>query len=285
MRYTVKDMREQFPDDASCLQMIFDSRYGQLDACPKCGAVAPKYHRVKGRTSYACQDCGHHLYPLAGTIFEKSTTPLTDWFHAIYLFSVSKNGVSAKEIERQVGVSYKTAHRMAKMIRLLMHEHGMLGDKGAVEVDEMYIGGRRKQTEKDQKMPVMAALENGPVKTIRTGIVARTNTKTAHDFLENNVFYGSMLHTDESKIYKSLKVKQNYNHASIRHIGEEWSKDGVTTNHVESFFGHFKKSMRGTYNAVSPAYLGCYVNEFAFRYNHRNEPIFSLLLVKAGKQL
>ena len=107
-------MREQFPDDDTCLQMIFDSRFGGLKACPKCGVVSPKYYRVKKRMAYECKECGHQIYPLAGTIFEKTTTPLTDWFHAIYLFSVSKNGVSAKEIERQVAVSYKTAHQIGR---------------------------------------------------------------------------------------------------------------------------------------------------------------------------
>lgn len=276
MRYTVKDLRSQFPDDDACLQMLFDSRYGELKACPKCGTVNAKYYRVTGRMCFVCKECRHQIYPLVGTIFEKSTTPLTDWFHAIYLFSVSKNGVAAKEIERQVRVSYKTAHRMCKQIRLLMREHGMLGDQGAVEVDEMYIGGRKR----DQKMPVMAALENGPVKTVRTAAVSKVNTETALPFLDTNVFVGSMLHTDEAKIYKALKVQRNYNHASVRHVWQEFVKDGVTTNHVENFFGQFKNSLRGTYHAVSPTYLGSYVNEFAFRYNHRNssEPIFKLLI-------
>ncbi len=285
MRYTLEEMQTQFPNDDACLDKLFQDRYGNLEACPNCGVVAPKYYRVKSRTAYACKDCRHQLYPLVGTIFEKTTTPLRYWWHAMYLFSVSKNGVSAKELQRQIPVSYPTAHRMEKMIRVVMSEQGMLGDIGPVEVDEHYHGGRRKQSDKDQKMPIMAALENGPVKTIRTAIVDRANTATAHKFLEENVFYGSMLHTDESKIYKSKKVQMNYQHASIRHIYHEYSVNGVTTNHVESFFGQFKKSMRGTYNAVSPAYLHSYVDEFTFRYNHRKEPIFSLILAKAGQQL
>jgi len=285
MRYTYEDMANQFPDNDACLDKLFQDRYGNLEACPKCGVVAPKYYRVKKRTAYACKDCRHQLYPLVGTIFEKTTTPLKYWFHAMYIFGVSKNGVSAKELQRQIPVSYPTAHRMYKMIRLAMHEQGMLGDKGAVEVDEHYHGGRRKQSDKDNKMPIMAALENGPVKTIRTAVVDRTNARTAFNFLDDNVFTGSVVHTDESKIYQSKKVKQNYNHASIRHIYHEYSKNGVTTNHVESWFGHFKKSVRGTYNAVSPAYLGSYAAEFSFRYNHRDELIFPLLLARAEQQL
>lgn len=285
MRYTIKDMRAQFPDDDACLQQVFDSRYGELKACPKCGVVNAKYYRLKKRISYSCKECRHQIYPLAGTIFEKSTTPLTDWFHAMYLFSVSKNGVSAKEIERQVGVSYKTAHRMAKMIRVAMVEGGKLGFLDSpVEVDEAYIGGRRKQTEiKDNKTPLLAALEVGG--HVRTRVVDKAHAKTVVPFIEDVVYKGANLHTDESFIYRDKRVKQNYNHASVRHVWHEFSKNGVTTNHVESFFGQFKNSIRGTYHAVSPRYLNYYASEFAFRYNHRNEAIFSLLLAKAGKQL
>jgi transposase len=282
MRYTIKDMRAQFPDDATCLQYLFDCRYGGLKACPHCGVVSPKYYRVNKRMSFVCKECRHQIYPLAGTIFEKSTTPLTDWFHALYLFSVSKNGVSAKEIERQVRVSYKTAHRMAKMIRVLMHESGKLGFLGtSVEVDETFVGGKRRQSLKnDSKTPVMAALEVGG--HVRTAVVPKASSEHAIPFLETNVHAASLLHTDESKIYKHLTVKAKYEVESVRHIAKEFVRNGVTTNHVEGFFGQVKRSLDGTYHAVSPYYLGSYVAEFAFRYNHRHEKIFQLLLAKAG---
>ena len=176
MRYTIKDLRRDFPDDESCLQYIFDNRYGDLKTCPKCGVVGTKFYRIKTRMSFKCATCLQHIYPLRGTIFEKSTTPLTDWFHALYLLSVSKNGVSALEIERQVAVSYKTAHRMAKMIRVLMHENGKLGFLGTpIEVDEAYIGGKGKQSSsgRDNKTPVMAAVEVGG--EVRTKVVPRAN--------------------------------------------------------------------------------------------------------------
>jgi len=284
MRYTIKDLRRDFPDDETCLQLIFDGRYGDLKTCPKCGVVGTKFYRIKTRMAFKCATCRQHIYPLVGTIFEKSTTPLTDWFHALYLLSVSKNGVSALEIQRQVAVSYKTAHRMAKMIRILMHESGKLGFLGTpIEMDEAYIGGKRKQSEKDRKTPVLAALEvRGHV---RTQVVVNANSATALPFLDKYVDEGSMLHTVESKIYKHLKVKQIYRHESVRHIAKEFVKDGVTTNHVEGFFGQLKRSLDGTYHAVSPYYLDSYVAEFAYRYNHRHETIFSLLLARAGMQV
>lgn len=274
-------MRAQFPNDDVCLQFLFDARYGGMKACPNCGVVSPKYYRVKKRMSFVCKECRHQIYPLVGTIFEKSTTPLTDWFHALYLFSVSKNGVAAKEIERQVRVSYKTAHRMAKMIRILMHESGKLGFLGPVEVDETFVGGRRKQTSlKNDKTPVMAALEVGG--HVRTAVVPRASSEHAIPFLEANVHPASLLHTDESKIYKHLRIKASYQLESVRHIAKEFVRNGVTTNRVEGFFGQVKRSLDGTYHSVSPYYLGSYFAEFAFRYNHRHQKIFSLLLAKAA---
>ena len=284
MRYTLKDMQKQFPDDAACLDMIFESRYGALKACPRCGIVSPKFYRLKTRMAYECKECRHQIYPLVGTIFEKTTTPLTDWFHTIYLVSVAKNGVSAKEIERQVAVSYKTAHRMAKQIRLLMRENGRLGALGTpIEMDEAYIGGKKKQGSGDRKTPVLAALEVGG--HVRTAVVPRANSQTALPFLEKYVSNGAMLHTDESKIYKHLTVKQYYKHESVRHIGMEFVRNGVTTNHVEGFFGQLKRSLDGTFHAVSPYYLHLYVGEFAYRYNHRRETIFPLLVARAAQQV
>jgi len=131
MKYNIKQFREEFPNDDVCLDYIFKAKHPDF---------VGKYYRVKGRSCYA-NVAGEHLYPLVGTIFEKSSTPLTLWFHAIYLFSASKYGVSAKELERQLGVTYKCAWRIARQIRSLMSDGS---DKltGEVEVDESYVGGK-----------------------------------------------------------------------------------------------------------------------------------------------
>lgn len=285
MRYTLKDMQKAFGSDDTCLQFLFDKRFGGLDACPKCGVIEPKFYRVKKRMSFVCKDCKGQLFPLVGTIFEKSTTPLTDWFHAIYLFSVSKNGVSAKELERQIGVSYKTAHRMEKMIRRLMREDDMFG--GGVgkryQADEAFIGGKNKQEKvRDNKTPIMAVLEVGG--DVRTAVVPKADSESAIPFLSAYVPEGSTLHTDESMIYKHHVIQKRYMHASIKHASMQFVKNGVTTNHIEGFFGQLKRSLDGTYHSVSPQYLSWYVSEFAFRYNHRNEVMFPLLLARAAQQ-
>ncbi len=120
MRYTFKDFKAEYPDDKACLIAVLENRYG--NTCPRCGVIGVKFHPITGRKGFVCSECDRHIYPLADTIFRKSETSLWNWFYAIYLFSVSKNGVSAKELERHLGVTYKTAWRMCKQIRLLMEQ-------------------------------------------------------------------------------------------------------------------------------------------------------------------
>ena len=113
---TIKEFFEKYPNDDACLDHIMMVRYGKANHCDKCDKDT-KYSRVSSQRAYACQWCGHHLYPCVGTPFEGSRTPLQLWFYAIYLFTTTRSGVSAKELERQLGVTYKTAWRMAKEIR------------------------------------------------------------------------------------------------------------------------------------------------------------------------
>lgn len=132
---------ELFPDSAACLDYLKDKFYGDGSECPSCHK-ATKFHRIKSRSSYSCQYCRHQVYPTAGTIFHKSTTSLQLWFWAIYLMSSTRCGISAKQLEREIGVSYKTAHRMFKQIRSLLSDkdEGPLG--GEVEADETAMGGK-----------------------------------------------------------------------------------------------------------------------------------------------
>ena len=114
MRYTYKKFKTEYPDDEACLRAVLINRYG--NTCPKCGKVGTKFYPIKGRKGFVCLDCRRHIYPLAGTIFHKSQTSLWDWFYAIYQLSVARNGISPKELERTLGITYKTALRMAKAI-------------------------------------------------------------------------------------------------------------------------------------------------------------------------
>lgn len=279
MRYTKKMFDAEYPDDDACLDSVFQNRFGDLKWCPKCAAET-KFYRVKKRQCYACMHCGYQLHPLAGTIFRKTTTPLKDWFYAIYLFSVSKNGVSAKEIERHLGVTYKTAWRMCKQIRLLMTQDEQILS-GVVEADETYFGGR-KRTQKhknDNKTAVIGAVEkNGQARAFVSGW---TDSTVAKSFLSAVLEPSAKLHTDDSVFYKW--AKKQFEHGVVRHSAKRYSENGVTTNTIEGLWSQMKRSIDGTYHVVSPKYLQFYVDEFVFRYNFRDVAVCPVLLERAAK--
>jgi transposase len=279
-KYTIKQFNEDYPSDDVCLEAIFQNRYGHLEFCPNCGAETT-FYRLKGRKAYSCMHCRHQLHPLAGTIFHKSETPLRSWFFAIYLFSVSKNGVSAKELERHLGVTYKTAWRIAKHIRMLMQQSN---DKlsGIVEADETYIGGRTDMRRRfNNKSTVMGIVEKkGKAKAVVTN---GANATIAVPFLRAAVEVGTEIHTDDSRIYN--RVKRDFKHRVVNHSAKEYVKDGVHTNSIEGLWGQMKRSMDGTYHCVSPKYLQSYVNEFVYRYNRRDFVVYPEMILEAGKPI
>ena len=283
-RYTIDTLHEQYPSDDACLDYMFQKQYGALPACLKCGVVSPKFYRVRKRKCYECNDCGYQISPLANTIFHKSETPLTKWFYAIYLFSVGKNGVSAKEIERHLGVTYKTAWRMAKQIRFMMQQSDN-PLSGIVEADETYIGGKAKLNQKFMnKTAVVGIVEKkkgvGQVKAFTT---QQANATVALPFLRSNIAADSILHTDESRIYS--RVKRDFTHKFVNHSKLEYVRSGIHTNTIEGFWGQLKRSLDGTYHCVSPKYLQLYVNEFVYRYNHRDVAAFPVLMEAAAKRV
>jgi transposase-like protein len=278
MRYTFAQFKAEYPDDRACLKAVLENRYG--DTCPRCGVIGVKFHPITGRKGFVCSECDRHVYPLADTIFRKSETSLWNWFYAIYLFSTSKNGVSAKELERHLGVTYKTAWRMAKQIRLLMAQDAdMLS--GTVEADETYIGGynRGKGRQFDNKKPVLGAVEKyGQAKAVVSDVASASRAKS---FLQANVEPDTHLHTDESRIYRW--AKQQFKHGVVNHSEGVYVQEGISTNTIEGLWSQMKRSIDGTYHVFSPKYLQSYVNEFVFRYNFRDVAICPLLLERAGK--
>lgn len=274
MRYTFKDFREEYPDDDACLDALFRMRFGKLACCPFCGVVKAEFIRVKGRKCYSCVHCRSQLFPMAGTIFQKSTTSLWSWFYAIYLFSVSRNGVAANELERQLGICHETAWRMANRIRSAMSQ----GDTqlfGVVEADEAFIGGRRRSSNRySNKTPLLGVVERkGRARVVVTDHASAT---TAIPFLKANVAKGTILHTDESGIYN--RAHQTFEHHKVKHSDHEYVRGDDYTNTIEGFWGLFKPSLNGTHRSVSKKWLQLYVNEAVWKYNHRGQPLYPLLI-------
>jgi len=142
--FSVREFFQRFPNDDACLAHIMEVRYGMRHDCEACGVVNATFHKLSNRRAYSCAHCGAHVYPCAKTIFQDSRTPLQIWFYAIFLFVTTRHGVSGKELQRQLGVTYKTAWRMGQQIRQLMGKaDGFEIMRGHVELDEAYVGGKR----------------------------------------------------------------------------------------------------------------------------------------------
>jgi len=269
MKYTISQFKKDFPDDNACLKYIFSSRYSGFK-CPTCGKEA--FYKVKGRKAFACS-CGYQVNPTANTIFHKSDTKLTDWFFAIYLMSNSKNGVSSKEIQRYLGCTYKTAWRITHKIRSLMKQDG---DKlsGVVETDEAYVGGRGHKRGFSDKTPLMGLVQRGG--KVISNKIPDNSSYTLLNELAKNVELGSRVITDDASSYRAHKIiRMGYTHDKINHSKEQYAKGDIHTNTIEGFWSQLKRSLNGTYHAVSEKHLQAYVDEFVFQYNSRFLPVSS----------
>ena len=284
-KVTLKRFNELFPDDDTCLDFMFKQAYGNMSACPKCGVVEPSYYRVRGRKCYECKDCGNQIHPLGGTIFHKSSTSLRDWFYVIYLFSVSKNGVSAKEVERHLGVTYKTAWRIAKQVRALMAHGGSGPLSGVVETDETYVGGRNKGRGSNfaNKEVVFGMVERGG--RVKAEHVKSAGARILLPRLRDGIAPGTVIYSDQAQVYRTLH-RIGYYHDSVNHSVGEYGRGIVHTNTIEGFWSQLKRSVDGTYHCVSAKYLQLYLNEFAYRYNRRQLPsIFPELISSAARRV
>jgi transposase len=200
---TFKQFQAVYPDDAACLAKLMEVNYGGTEIiCPGCGADT-KFHPLSKRRAFVCQLCGHHVYPAADTIFHKSRTNLTKWFFAMYLMTSTRHGVAAKEIERQIGVTYKCAWRMCHELRKLMASadyRGPLGGPGKhVEIDETYVGGKQKRRVQraigTNKTTVLGMVERDG--RIRAAPIPDAWLNTIEPVVRANVARGSTVSTDE----------------------------------------------------------------------------------------
>lgn len=286
MKYTIKDFRNDFPSDDACLDEVFKLRYVDLKKCPECEKET-KFHRVKNRRCYECQWCGYQLYPTKGTIFEKSTTSLSHWFYAMFLMTQTRSGVSAKELERQLGVTYKCAWRMAHQIRTLMGTTTPRKLKGIIEIDDTYVGGKRRGKRgrgAEGKTIVFGAVERGGRIVAQT--VKNVQKATVTPIIKKHIQKGSEIHSDELLSYRHLS-SAGYDHEFVKHSANEFVRDMCHTQSIEGFWSQLKRSISGTHVWVSKKHLQNYVNEFGFRYNLRKTPaeMFTLLVSALSRPL
>jgi len=299
-QYTLMEFMREFPDDETCLEYLWRTRYspdGTLADCPKCGPrrAFKRYGTAQQRQSWTCTACGYHLHPTAGTVFHKSSTSLHLWFYAMYLMTSTRCGISAKQLERELGVTYKTAWRMAKEIRqvLMVQDGGPLGKNAGVELDETYIGGKAHNMHPAKrarlggrgtasKTAVFGAVErNGRVLAVTVPNVDRV---TLLPHVRKHVIPASTVYTDEMGAYRPL-TENGYKHEVINHSEGVYVSGDVHTNTIEGFWSLAKRGIDGVYHAVSAKHLQGYLNEYAWRYNHRDDgrAQFLTLVLRASR--
>lgn len=278
-KYTTKDFDRDFPSEEACLEWLFKARWPKGYFCQKCMAITPHY-LITGRPCFSCEHCGSQVYPMVGTIFERSSTPLRLWFKAIAYMAVTRCGISSRQLSRDLGVSVKTGWRMFTQIRkILKDDTGIL--MGKVEVDETYIGGVKKGKRgrgSENKTVVFGMVERGG--RARAKIVPDVKARTLVPEIQANVVPDATVYSDDLMSYNRLG-QLGYDHKSVEHSKHVYvTGDDIHTNSVEGFWGQLKRSIDGTYHHVDAKYLQGYVDEYAFRYSHRKDekPMFKTML-------
>lgn len=296
--YSVTEFLAELPNDAACLDYLWRTRHapdGENAECPKCQEVKPfrRYATKQQRQSWTCTACGHHLHPTAGTIFHRSSTSLRLWFHAMYLMTSTRCGISAKQLERELGVHYKTAWRMFNRIRNELMAEGEPAKKlkGEVEVDETSWGGKpRKKMDpreaaqfRESRATILGMVERGG--RVRLRVIESRRGEPLSRAVRAHLDPAAFMLTDDWVSYKPLR--REFAHAVINHSAGSYVVGNIHTNTIEGFFGNLKTGLRGAYKKVSAKWLQSYLDEYAWRYNHRRHgqrSMFHALVREAARQ-
>lgn len=298
---TFMELMKKFPTEESVIEYYLSIRYPNGVYCNHCGS-AQVYQKTSRKKVFNCPDCNNTFSSFKGTIFEKSSTDLRKWMYAIHLFINGKKGISGLQLQREIGVTYKTAWRMLQQIRLAMGnaENQEFFDT-IVEIDETYVGGKpRKSNNHDDddkgnstpnkrgrgtnKTPVVGMVDRNNKKVFAkvampNGLGQKLTAKQLMDILkvvskqENN----NTIMSDEFRSYDPLS-KNNFVHLRIDHKKTFSDNNGTHTNNIESFWATLKRGVYGIYHHISIEYMQRYVDEFCFRYNNKKEDMFSLVL-------
>lgn len=294
----IRNLPRACADEKYAVLFMEAQRWEGNPGCPHCGDVNV-YQMQDSKTGerqanfrWRCHGCKQQFTVRTGTVFEDSKIPLRHWCFAYWRASTSKKGVSALEIHRQTGLSYKSCLFMLHRIRFGMTDSAVPPLTGVVEADETYVGGKpryrgKKQGPKGNKAAVMALVQrDGHVKT---QVVANVTAKTVKKMVLENVAPSATLMTDESPVYTKLGREFGGGHHVVTHSKYEYVRGEVTTNTVEGFFSIVKRGLNGIYHAVSKEHLHRYMTEFEFRYNHRKledgERIRAAIQSSEGKRL
>ena len=283
-QYTLRDLFRDFNRPEQCLAYIAGVRWPDGIFCAKCGRVT-RHHFIPSRKSYVCQHCKRKTSPLTDTIFHATKVPLPDWFYVIFTMASTRTGVSAKQIQRELGISYPTALRMCNSIRECLKEE-KARFRGTVQVDETYMGNKRRWHNKrgrgTSKQAVFGVVEKDG--GVIAEVVPNTKRETVLPILEDAVEPTVEIHTDEYPVYSILPA-MGYDHDTVKHKQRQYVKyreDGTTCHlqAIEGFWSYPKNAVKDVHRGVSEQHLQGYLNEYTFRYSHRNDemPMFFSIL-------
>ncbi len=275
------DVTRQFKTDDDCLDYIEKMRWPNGVCCVHCGVlnVSKITREKKGKNQrtriYQCleKECGKQFSATSGTIFNDSHLPLTKWFLAIAMICEAKKGMSACQLQRHLGVNYRTAWYLAHRIREAMQEGGLL--TGVVEADETYLTPKkprkgRPYVKKDKRDVVLGMIERGG--KLRLVPIADAKIQIIEPMLEKHISPDATLQTDEHPTYTIIGQRKFAAHRTINHQ-RSYAIGDLHTNTIENAFSLLKRGVYGTFHKVSIKHLGRYCNEFSYRFNRRGEQL------------
>ena len=269
---TLFEFQRWFPTEESCLKFLIQSRWPDGFVCPRC--AHRDYYWIGTRNLFRCKKCNYDASVTAGTVMHRSRMSLKVWFHAAYLVATHTPGMSALQLQRQLGLgSYPTAFAMLHKLRAGMVRGGRDRLNGTVEVDETYIGGKTKgmgHGYKGNKTIVVGATQRGG--EARLQVIDDNGRKTLHQFIrENTAPNTEAIYTDEWPAYNGI-ADSDTRHETVNHSAEEWVRGDVHTNSVEGVWSLLKRSIVGSYHKVSVKHLDSYLDELEWRFNNRENP-------------
>ena len=281
-RINLISLIEKFRDEDTCREYLGKLRWSDGVACPRCGDMSVS--EISTRDQFDCNGCRYRFSVTSGTIFDNTNLPLWKWFVTIYLICESKKSISANQIKRTIGVTYKTAWHLCHRIRSAMKGSVVGGPTlfGVVEVDETLVGGKRRGVGTGNRVGktwVAGAVQRGG--EVRIEAVPNIKRATLHAFIARNTRPDTEAsYTDELKSYLGI-ADHDTRHETVKHSEEEWVVGDVHTNSVEGVWSLLKRSIVGAWHQVSAKHLDAYLSEVEFRINHRNDPyIFEAVLIR-----
>lgn len=283
MDMNLVQLMSEFGTDDKCREVMEELRWPKGVQCPRC--KAKKISRIKERNQFDCDKCRYQFSVLSGTIFHDTHLPIFKWFVAIYLIIESKKGISANQMKRTIGVSYKTAWYLCHRIRAAMTEANPRKLRGTVEVDEAYLGGKNKGGGRGKgnylknKAVIAGIVERGG--DVRLTKITKADRATLHAFIHGFSHPKTkLIITDEWQAYVGIGDKDT-KHETVKHRQKEYVRGDIHTNTIESVWSLLKRSVAGSYHKISTKHLDAYLDELEWRYNNRNnEYLFRDMLIK-----